>query len=301
MHKKIEPKIIEQAVYFDPYPGISIHHYYTESNKIYRYDAGNPDEHEWTIRIDHCRIGRMEAEFEGDEFAYIDSGDLVINSNDCKMVSSRFPCGAYEGFSIIINEKLLPKNVKLFLKELHLGLGSINNKFGLRMWYTIETENIIKDVVDLIYKLIKVKDEKYLFLKCIELLYVLNDLNPDIQEKFYSYNQPEIKRIKKVIESIKDSELSYIEISTLIQQSNINQSDFYRLFKKIYGLSPRAYLNGLLLSRAALQLATSDKMIWEIAVEAGYSNFSKFSASFKKTYGISPRQYRKNNISTEHL
>ncbi len=66
-----------------------------------------------------------------------------------------------------------------------------------------------------------------------------------------------------------------------------------RVFQRIYGMSPRQHLTGLILREAKLLLAASERSIEEIAAMLGYRDVSQFSKQFKRWTGMSPLGYRR--------
>lgn len=65
-----------------------------------------------------------------------------------------------------------------------------------------------------------------------------------------------------------------------------------RLFKQTTGFTFSDYLNLLRVKEAQRLLRESDDSITDIAMRAGFSNFSHFGKVFKRTVNASPRQYR---------
>jgi AraC family transcriptional regulator len=67
---------------------------------------------------------------------------------------------------------------------------------------------------------------------------------------------------------------------------------FARLFKKVTGMSPHAYLAALRLERAQTLLATTDLSITEVSARVGYTSSSHFAKAFRQATGLSPRAFR---------
>ena len=67
---------------------------------------------------------------------------------------------------------------------------------------------------------------------------------------------------------------------------------FTRLFRKSYGISPRAWIVRERIKMAAVRLLESHLNIGEVAEEFGYSDIFFFSSQFKQVMGQSPRHYR---------
>ncbi|MDD3806376.1 MAG: helix-turn-helix transcriptional regulator, partial [bacterium] len=67
---------------------------------------------------------------------------------------------------------------------------------------------------------------------------------------------------------------------------------FCRLFKRVTGMSPSAFLLNLRINRARTLLANSDCTIEQIAKSVGYREPKVFSKIFKKINRLSPSSYR---------
>ena len=98
-------------------------------------------------------------------------------------------------------------------------------------------------------------------------------------------------RIKEYIgENYKTDNLSLGEISKIF---NMSPNYICRIFKEKTGNTLLNYINNLKMLEAKRLLSQTDKKIWEISQELGYSNQYYFSMGFKKATGYSPKEYRK--------
>jgi AraC family transcriptional regulator len=91
-------------------------------------------------------------------------------------------------------------------------------------------------------------------------------------------------------------ELSLKEIAAA---SFLSPFHFARLFKKLTGASPHAYLATLRTKQAQILLAESDLSITEISSRVGYSNSSHFTQAFRQMTGLTPRAFRKALMSRD--
>lgn len=64
------------------------------------------------------------------------------------------------------------------------------------------------------------------------------------------------------------------------------------LFKEVTGQSFVAYLNGYRVTKAQGLLASTDKPIAEISLEAGFCTQSYFGMVFRRVTGVTPLAYR---------
>lgn len=100
-----------------------------------------------------------------------------------------------------------------------------------------------------------------------------------------------VERIKEYIEkNYKKENLSLAEILKIFSMS---PNYICRIFKEKTGTTLLNYINNLKILEAKRMLVQTDKKIWEISQELGYSNQYYFSMGFKKATGYSPKEYRK--------
>ncbi len=101
------------------------------------------------------------------------------------------------------------------------------------------------------------------------------------------------RRIRRAVELMHahlDRELPLEEIAAAAHLSSFH---FARLFKKLTGVSPHAYLASLRVARAQTLLAETDLSITEIGALVGYASPSHFAKAFRQATSISPRAFRK--------
>ena len=74
--------------------------------------------------------------------------------------------------------------------------------------------------------------------------------------------------------------------------AHLSPFHFARLFKKLTGATPHAYLASLRAARARELLARTDLSVTEVGARVGYMSSSHFAKTFRQATGISPRAYR---------
>lgn len=65
-----------------------------------------------------------------------------------------------------------------------------------------------------------------------------------------------------------------------------------RIVSSVAGEPPAAFRRRVLLERAAYRLATTDRSVLDVAVEAGYGSHEAFTRAFAKAYGVAPTAWR---------
>lgn len=107
------------------------------------------------------------------------------------------------------------------------------------------------------------------------------------------------RRIRRAIELMHahlDHELPLEEIAAAAYLSPFH---FARLFKKLTGASPHAYLATLRATRAQTLLAETDLSISEVSARVGYSSSSHFTKAFRQATGLTPRAFRKAVVNSQ--
>jgi two-component system response regulator YesN len=79
----------------------------------------------------------------------------------------------------------------------------------------------------------------------------------------------------------------------------LNPDYLTRVFKKQTGLSISDYLQQQRIEYAKKLLVETNSSVSEVALAAGYSNFSYFSTIFKKSTELNPMEFRKMSLFSE--
>lgn len=98
--------------------------------------------------------------------------------------------------------------------------------------------------------------------------------------------------IREAIAYLKKHFREKITLGMVAQEVSFNPEYFSRLFAKETGMNFSAFLNSLRMGQAVELLERTDKKVYEIAEEVGYSSLSYFSTAFKKSFGQTPAEYQ---------
>lgn len=97
-----------------------------------------------------------------------------------------------------------------------------------------------------------------------------------------------------------DRSKELLKMKNIYQDANVSMSYGLEVFKKIYSISPKEYLDQLKLKEAKRLLKNPDISIESISEQIGYANITHFSRQFKRwTDGTSPRKYRQNELNEQ--
>ncbi|RKJ39864.1 AraC family transcriptional regulator [Acutalibacter sp. 1XD8-33] len=98
--------------------------------------------------------------------------------------------------------------------------------------------------------------------------------------------------LRTLHEEMKKEENFTLGIRQMRNLSGRSQEYLNRAFRKYYGQTPSAYVNGLRLSHAAFLLQTTKTSVLDISAACGFENLSWFNRLFKEYYRLTPTEYR---------
>lgn len=142
------------------------------------------------------------------------------------------------------------------LKKWNLRVDNIKRERQL----IVETENLIKEILEYI------EEEK---------------------------KQKDIKPIRMVKEYIEKNYMQEISLNQLAEMVDMNASYLSSVFKKETGMAYSEYLIQCRIKQASRLLVETDLSIREIAYQSGYQDARYFSKQFSKQVGLKPSEYRK--------
>lgn len=82
-----------------------------------------------------------------------------------------------------------------------------------------------------------------------------------------------------------------VELDDLAKAAFMSRFHYVRIFKSMYGLTPRAYLRDLRISKAKV-LIKQGLPITQVCFDVGYESATTFSSVFKKCTRYKPSEYQ---------
>lgn len=101
-----------------------------------------------------------------------------------------------------------------------------------------------------------------------------------------------VERLKPALELLSNRYNRSFDLGATARAVNMHPAYMSDLFRRTFGVSPRAYVMDLRLSRAQNLLLTTDRRISDIAAECGFDDPLYFSRAFRKRCRFSPREFR---------
>ena len=87
-----------------------------------------------------------------------------------------------------------------------------------------------------------------------------------------------------------------IELKKIASTAFMSRFHYTRIFKRVYGLSPRQYLKDLRINKGK-ELLKQGLSISQVCFEVGYDSLPTFCNTFKKATGYPPRGFQNLNKS----
>lgn len=100
------------------------------------------------------------------------------------------------------------------------------------------------------------------------------------------------RRVRRAVELMHAHLDQDLPVEELAAAAYLSPFHFARLFKKVTGASPHAYLAALRMAQAERLLAETDLSITEVGGRVGYGSSSHFAKAFRQVTGLAPRAFR---------
>ena len=102
-------------------------------------------------------------------------------------------------------------------------------------------------------------------------------------------------QIAKALNFIHQNIENNINVDDVLKKVSISRRALEKRFLEVTGSAIYKYICDLRIQKFSLKLLESDKSVYEIAIELGFSDNKNISRLFKQVKGCTPLQYRKSN------
>ena len=82
-----------------------------------------------------------------------------------------------------------------------------------------------------------------------------------------------------------------IDAKKMAAAASMSRFHYIRIFRSIYGVTPRRYLRDLRMAKAKKMLA-NNRSVTDVCFDVGYESLPTFSSAFKRATGFSPKRYQ---------
>lgn len=106
-------------------------------------------------------------------------------------------------------------------------------------------------------------------------------------------SRPMIGRIARAVAIMEERYASPLRITELASAARLSRSQFTRQFRRLFGATPREYLQRVRVSAACHLLEATDQKTTQIAMATGFYDHSHFSRTFRRIMGSSPLVFRR--------
>lgn len=99
-------------------------------------------------------------------------------------------------------------------------------------------------------------------------------------------------RIAPAVEYIARSYMEPIIIGELAARCSMSVTNFRRVFTRVAGRTPYAYLEQVRIQMASVLLSGTELSVLEISLRTGFDSLSGFNRRFRELKGVTPREWR---------
>lgn len=100
-------------------------------------------------------------------------------------------------------------------------------------------------------------------------------------------------RIRKALRLIQEGAGESQDVDAVARQVGLSRPHFYKLFREQVGVTPKLFINALLMERAIERLADSGQPVADIGFDLGFSGQASFSRFFISNGVVAPSAYRR--------
>jgi AraC-like DNA-binding protein len=100
------------------------------------------------------------------------------------------------------------------------------------------------------------------------------------------------RRLRRSVEFMHDNFARELSLGEIAEAAYLSEFHFARLFKRLTGVTPHAYLASLRIEHARRLLAETDLSVAEVGERVGYQSASHFGKVFRQLAGETPTAFR---------
>ena len=104
------------------------------------------------------------------------------------------------------------------------------------------------------------------------------------------------RRLRRSVEFMHNNFARDLQLGEIAAAAYLSEFHFARLFKRITGVTPHAYLASLRVEHARRLLVATDLSVAEVGERVGYQSASHFGKVFRQATGVTPTAFRESVV-----
>lgn len=240
--------------------------------------------------VQQTELSGVTYEFKANDMILISPG--IPHENECiSKENLTYFCIHFDIDDPVIQQKLL-MYCPLLLRKENLAYANlekiIQNYIAILAMEKFEMKDKLRVqqlVIELVIQLLEYADYEQVQVKSSDNTTLI--LATEIAEALQ-------RNLRQFMKDPREENLDRLSLKKIADVFSISESTMLKVFKKVYAVSPKYYLDQLRYNESRYLLHQPHLSVGEIAETIGYQNASHFSRQFKKWNGQSPKQYRQN-------
>jgi AraC-like DNA-binding protein len=122
------------------------------------------------------------------------------------------------------------------------------------------------------------------------------ELAATLYDRIFADSKGTSDRLRAAREYIEQSEKRELSLEHLASLCHMSATNFRRLWKRSYSVTPMGYRDKIMIDRAKEYLSSGYYSVSETAYKLGFDDPSYFVRFFRKNTGITPGEYKKQSV-----
>lgn len=126
-----------------------------------------------------------------------------------------------------------------------------------------------------------------------EIVVRVRRARPPARRSAHLSHPADYERLAPALQALARDHTKPVRIPALATRCRLGEAHFRRLFRRVFGVGPLAYVHDLRLRTAASLLRATELPVLTISLEVGFESLSSFNRLFRARLGVSPREWRR--------